>query len=84
MRILFLTNIICKSYGELTYCINPATYGGGEGGPLAPPLFLVICPLLKISLVNPYLKKLDLAKLFVTDAPIKKKIHQKLVSPPLI
>ena len=33
---------------------------------------MVFCPLLKISLVNPYLKILDLAKLFVADAPIKK------------
>ena len=38
----------------------------------APPPALVFLPLLKISLVNPYLKILDLAKRFVADAPIKK------------
>ena len=34
------------------------------------------------SLVNPYLKILDLAKLFVADAPIKKNT-KKIVLPPL-
>ena len=33
----------------------------------------VICPLLKISLGNPYLKILDIANLFVADALRKKK-----------
>ena len=37
-------------------------------------LALFFCSLLKISLRNPYLKILDLAKLFVADAPMKKKI----------
>ena len=46
--------------------------GGGRGA---------FCPLFKISLGNPYLKILDLAKLFVADAPMKKK-NQKMVSPP--
>ena len=46
----------------------------GGGCPVAPLPCLVFCPLLKISLVNPYLKILDLAKLFVADAPIKKKV----------
>ena len=50
--------------------INPATHA------------LVFCPLLKISLVNPYLKILDLAKLFVADVPIKK-IYKKIVLPTL-
>ena len=36
-------------------------------------LLLVFCHLFKISLGNPYQKTLDLAKLFVTDAPMKKK-----------
>ena len=42
-------------------------------GPVAHPPTLVFCPLLKISLRNPYLKILDLAKLFVANAPVKKK-----------
>ena len=62
--------------------LNPATYGGGAScrPPQSPPA-LVFCPLHKISLVNPYLKILDRAKLFVADAPIKK--IQKIVLPPL-
>ena len=41
-------------------------------GPVgAPPPALFFCPLLKISC--PYLKILDLAKLFVAGAPIRKK-----------
>ena len=42
---------------------------------------LVFWPLLKISLINPYLKILDLAKLFVADAPIKKQIKKSIVTP---
>ena len=38
------------------------------------PLSHVFCPLFKISLGNPYLKILDPTKLFVTDAPMKKKV----------
>ena len=38
----------------------------------APPPPFCFCPLLKISLVNPYLKILYLTKLFVADAPMKK------------
>ena len=34
---------------------------------------VVFCPLLKISFGNPYLKILDLQKLFVVDAAMKKK-----------
>ena len=45
---------------------NPLSLGGGA---VRPPAFF--CPLLKISLRNPYLKILDLAKLFVSDAPMK-------------
>ena len=37
-----------------------------------PPAF-VFCPLLKISLDNPYLKIRDLSKQCVADAPNKKK-----------
>ena len=57
--------------------------GGGGGGPVGrPPPALVFCPLLKISLFNPYLKILDLAKHFVADAPIKK-YNKKIFLPPL-
>ena len=49
-------------------------------GTLRPPPILVFCPLLKISLGNPYLKILDLTKLFIVDTPMKKK---KIVLPPL-
>ena len=49
--------------------LNPLTNGGGWGG-----VCRGFCPLLKISLLNPYLKIHDLAKLFVADAPMKKKI----------
>ena len=47
--------------------IKPFAHGGGA---------------LKISLGNPYLKILDLAKLFIADAPMKKN-SKKLVLPPL-
>ena len=50
------------------------TWGGGTVGP---PLSLVFPPVLKISLGNPYLKILDLTKLFIADAPMKKK-NQKI------
>ena len=55
----------------------------GAGDPRCPPpppnhilwysyicLWVVFCPLLKISLVNPNLKIFDLAKLFVAETPI--------------
>ena len=42
----------------------------------------VFLPLLKRSSYDPYLKILDLAKLFVTDAPMKKK-SKIFVLPPL-
>ena len=42
----------------------------GEGGGGGACFF---CPLLEISLVNPYLKFIDLKKLFIADAPMKKK-----------
>ena len=44
----------------------------GGGGSCRSLPALIFCPLLKIFLVNPYLKILDLAKLFVADSPIKK------------
>ena len=59
--------------------LNPATHGGG--GSCRPLPALVSCPLLKISLVNPYLKILDLAKLFVANAPIKQKYKKKQFYP---
>ena len=43
---------------------NPFVLGGGG---------LFFNPLLKISLVNPYLKILDLTQLFIADATMKKK-----------
>ena len=46
---------------------NPLNHGEGRY------TAMVFCPLLKISLRNPYLKFLDLAKLFVAVAPITKK-----------
>ena len=42
----------------------------GRGASLLPVDF---CPLLKISLGNPYLKILGLLKLFVANTPMKKK-----------
>ena len=53
--------------------------GGGEG--LVAPHALVVCPLLKISLVNSYLKILDLAKLFFAEAPIKKNTKKIFLLP---
>ena len=41
----------------------------------------VFCPFLKISLGNPYLKILTISKLFVADAPKKRK--KTLILPPL-
>ena len=72
----------CKSFHSLIVnntrlILNP--WGGGPVGTSPPPL--VSCPLLKIYLGNPYLKILDLAKLFVADAPMKKK-SRNLVLPP--
>ena len=46
--------------------------GGGEDAVRLPPS-LVFCPLLKIPLGNPYLKMFNLTKLFIADAPMKKK-----------
>ena len=42
---------------------------GAGGTVVRPPCFR---PLLKIHLGNPYLKFLDLTKLFIADAPMKK------------
>ena len=44
-----------------------------------PPPPFVFCPLLKISLGKSYLKILDLAKLFVVDAHMKKKKSTNIV-----
>ena len=46
----------------------------------APPS-LAFCHLLKIILRHPYLKILDLANLFVSDAPMKKKIKKFSFTP---
>ena len=50
--------------------------GEGGGGALYAPPSLAFCLLLKIILRHPYLKILDLANLFVADAPIKTKIQK--------
>ena len=47
---------------------------------LTPPA-LVFSTLIKISIVNPYLKIFVLAKLFVADAPIKKKFKTQKFTP---
>jgi len=56
--------------------LDPLIHGGG-GGALRPPS-LGFCPLLKISPGNPYLKIIDLAKLFVANAPMKEKKSKRL------
>ena len=43
---------------------------------------LFFCPLLKISFGNPFLKILDLKRLFIADGPMKNK-STNLVLPPL-
>ena len=45
---------------------------GGGGAVRLPPV--VFCPLLKKSPGNAYLKILNFSKLFIADAPMKKKI----------
>ena len=50
---------------KIPITINPKIHGGGLCG---------FCPLLKISVGNPYQKILDLSKLFVADTPMKEKI----------
>ena len=57
---------------------NPLNHGGG-GGAVRPSLSFGL--LLKIIFRHPYLKILDLASLFVADAPMKKK-SRNLVLPP--
>ena len=65
----FITRIGAAQVNSRTdYVLNPFPQGGTAPPP--PPLFF--CPLLKISLGNPYLKILELTKLFIADAPIKK------------
>ena len=78
---ILLENI--KSYP--THCIldsvpylTPQPMGGGV---VYAPSCLRFFPLLKISVVNPYLKILDLAKLFVADAPIKKNREKNSFTP---
>ena len=44
------------------FSLNPLTYG------------ISFCPLLEISLGNPYLKNIDILELFVADAPMKKNV----------
>ena len=54
---------------------------GGRGVTVRPPPSLFFCPLLKISLGNPYLKIIDLTKLFIADASMKKKIKNFCLPP---
>ena len=56
---------------EVKLCINPLEHGGGALYTSPPPLSF--CLLLKIIMRHAYLKILDLANLFVADAPMKKK-----------
>ena len=58
---------------------NPIRTGGK--GVESPPPPTVFCPLLKIFFSQPYLKILDLANLFVSDALMKKKIKQFSFTP---
>ena len=55
--------------------------GGGALYGVRPPPPLFFCPLLKISLGNPHLKILDLSKLFISDAPMKKKFKKFIFTP---
>ena len=57
--------------------LNPLNHGALY----APPPALVFCPILKISLLNPYLKIFDLTKLFVADARMKKKCKEFSFTP---
>ena len=60
--------------------VDSCPFAHGGGGLYAPPS-LIFCPLLKISLGNPYLKILDLTKLFIADASMKKKIKKFSFTP---
>ena len=53
----------------------------GGGALYAPLPALVFCPLIKISLGNPYLKIIDISKHIVADAPLNKKKSTKFVLP---
>ena len=50
------------------FSVHPSTNGGRY---TPPPPTVFFCPLLKISLGNPYLKILDLPKRYVADANMK-------------
>ena len=76
-------------FGEPVNKLNRSKYGSNYqrifeilpfklwgGGTVRPPP-RSFCPLLKISLGNPYLKILDLTKLYNADAPMKKKNSKK-------
>ena len=52
--------------------LNPSNHGGGPVGPS-----LGFCPS-----GNPYLKILDFSKLFIADAPMKKKSKNLVLTPP--
>ena len=71
---LLLQHAECQSLVERLICVfNPKMKGGG--GTLRSSPHVVFCPLLKISLSNPYLKILDLSKLYIADAHMQKNIE---------
>ena len=57
--------------------LNPKMHGVGAVDAVD------FCPLLKMSLGNPYMKILDLSKLFVANAHTKKTKYRNLVLLPL-
>ena len=63
---------LCAQFSNLQVTSQPLKpWGGGRCTVYAPPSFS-FCLLLKIIMRHPYLKILDLANLFVADAPMKK------------
>ena len=64
---------------SFNHLFNPKMHGGGDALYAPHPPAVVVCHLLKISLGNPYLKILDLLKLFVADALIKKSTNLGLL-----
>ena len=71
---IYKVYFLCVGFVFLT----PETMGGGA---LYTPPSLSFCLLLKIIIRHPYLKILDLANLFIANAPMKNK-SRNLVLPP--
>ena len=74
-------SLLYEQYNSINN-LNPLSYGEGALYSVRPPPSLVFCPLLKISLGNPYLKILDLKNLLMR-MPLWKKKSKKIVLPPL-